>query len=116
MIVFVFLLDFLFSAFHFCASALCQCHWASGCVCEVQTPDSQVHRDREIINLITNWDCIFLVIHFVLFMLRIVTNHLVIFGKCCLPASFTRTTCLAISEVCLDSLHYSQVIISDSSA
>ena len=77
MIVFVFLLDFLFSAFHFCASALCQCHWASGCVCEVQTPDSQVHRDREIINLITNWDCIFLVIHFVLFMLRIVTNHLV---------------------------------------
>ena len=35
----------------------------------------------EIINLITNWDCIFLVIHFVLFMLRIVTNNLVILAS-----------------------------------
>ena len=80
MIVFVFLLDFLFSAFHFCASALCQCHWASGCVCEVQTPDSQVHRDRNHqSHYELGWHI--LVIHFVLFMLRIVTNNLVILAS-----------------------------------
>ena len=80
MIVIVFLLDFLFSAFHFRASALCQHHWASGRVCVVQTPDSHVYRDRnDQSHYELGWHI--LVIHFVLFMLRIVTNNLVILAS-----------------------------------